>query len=85
MPADERVNIGALIEDLANNEELSIGDRLQMFIALIDPDPIMKQLAANGLSVKLGMTAPSPVDALAATMLRLGRPELFPRGSAADE
>lgn len=73
-----RVAIGPLLEDLANNDEISRGDKLAMFVSIVDVQVILKQLTANALMHKLGMTPPSPVDAFAAAILRLGRPELFP-------
>ena len=78
MADDEGIDIGPLIEDLANDDSVERGDKLAMFVSLVDPQVIMKQLAANALMVKLGISPPSPVDAFAAAVIRLGRPELFP-------
>jgi hypothetical protein len=71
------INLNKIIDGLNEMDHLSVGDRLQMFVTLIDPKTLIREVQTNAMLVQTGIQPASPCVAFAAGILRLGRPELF--------
>jgi hypothetical protein len=72
------INLNKIIDGLNEMDHLSVGDRLQMFVTLIDPKTLIREVRTNAMLVQTGIQPASPCVAFTAGILRLGRPELFP-------
>ena len=78
------INLNNLIDDI-NEMDLSVGDRLQMFVTLIDPKTLIGEVRTNAMLVQTGIQPASPCMAFTAGILRIGRPELFPEEKEEDD
>jgi len=71
------INLTELIKNFEENDELTPGEKLGIFVAMIDHKILMQEMRTNAMLVQTGIQPPSPVMAFAAAVLRIGRPELF--------
>lgn len=79
------INLTELIKNFEANDELTPGEKLGIFVAMIDHNILLQELRTNAMLVQTGIQPPSPVMAFAAAVLRIGRPELFPKDDEEDE
>ena len=73
-----QLDLNKIIDGLNEMDHLSVGDRLQMFVTLIDPKTLINEVRMNSMLVQTGIQPASPCVAFTAGILRIGRPELFP-------
>lgn len=77
--------INDMIDAFADDEELPLGDRLKLFVAMCDGQKIKDALVMKGRLAEMGMVAPDIIDGFAYGVLRIGQPHLFEPVASQDE
>ena len=68
--------VGKLLESLTKSE-LSPGEQVSAFVAMLDVTDIVNHLKSKGMSINIGIDISDPVYTFTYGVLKLLRPELF--------
>jgi len=75
-PLNERT-VKEIVESFLAADDVEPGDKLWMFVQLINDKPLMQQLESHNLSLTVGIAIPDPIYDFAYGVLRLAKPHLF--------
>jgi hypothetical protein len=71
------MNLNELVTSLEENSDLSQGDKLQMFVSLVDGKALKQELEKQAAMQKIGLVGESNIHIFVYGILKLGCPHLF--------